>query len=74
MINAAKVGDASLIRELLKKGARVLGKDQLGYTTFEWAAIRGHIECVNVLLDQRETNALPDAFVSDATDYRTIAI
>ncbi len=57
LISAAKVGDAAFVKELLKRGDLKLGKDQLGYTAFDWAAIRGHIDCVNIILDAFEANS-----------------
>ncbi len=59
LINAAKAGDAAHIKALLTQGALIVEPDSSGMdklTAFEWAAIRGHIECCNVLLDELESN------------------
>ena len=56
LIGAAKVGDASLTRELLKRGALLSVQDQFGYSPFEWAAIHGHIECLYLFLDELQNN------------------
>lgn len=56
LIGAAKVGDASLARELLNRGALLSVHDQFGYSPFEWAAIHGHIECLYLFLDDLQNN------------------
>ena len=74
LMQASKGGDASLVRELLNQGAPLLEKDKVTYvheegeavdlfftyTAFDWAAIHGHTECMDVLLDRLE-DATPQA-------------
>ncbi len=74
LMQASKVGNASLIRELLNQGAPLLKKDKVTYvhdereavdlfftyTAFDWAAVYGHTECMDVLLDRLE-DATPPA-------------
>jgi len=52
LVDAAKIGNAQHIRELLKKGARIVAEDQGSYSAFDWAAIRGHSECLGILFDE----------------------
>ncbi len=54
LIRAAKEGNARLAKELIKKGASVIACDQSGLTPFEWAAIQGHTEILNIILDAFE--------------------
>ncbi len=56
LISATKAGDASRIKELLKKGALIVDEDPFHYISIHWAAIRGHINCLNILLDALENN------------------
>ena len=49
-IKLCKSGDARKIEEAIMNGANVNAKDNEGWTALIWAAIRGHIEVVEVLL------------------------
>ncbi len=67
--SAAKTGDADRIRALLAQGALLCQKDRFGYTPFDWAAIHGHVACLQIFLDALENNTPPDR--QDAY-YRTL--
>ncbi len=57
LISATKAGDALRIKELLKKGALIVDEDDpFRYLSIHWAAIRGHLECLDILLDALESN------------------
>ncbi len=59
LISATKAGDALRIKELLKKGALIADEDDpFRYLSIHWAAIRGHLECLEILLDALESNTL----------------
>ncbi len=55
LVSEAKEGNVSLIKGLLKRGALIVGKDYC-LTAVDWAAIRGHTECIGVMLDELENN------------------
>ncbi len=61
LFSAAKAGETERIKTLLAQGALLAEQDRLGYTAFEWAAIHGHIDCVNIFLDELENNTPPTA-------------
>jgi hypothetical protein len=52
LLDAAKVGDAALVRELLAGGAAVDIVDRRGLTPLMWAAAGGNTEVVRQLLDR----------------------
>ncbi len=56
LIDAAKIGDANRIRTLLAQGALLCQKDRFDYTPFDWAAIHGHVACLQIFLDELENN------------------
>ncbi len=56
LISAAKAGDANRIRILLAQGALLCQKDSSGRTPFDWAAIYGHVACLQIFLDELENN------------------
>ncbi len=56
LISAAKAGDANRIRPLLAQGALLVEKDSSGHTPFNWAAIYGHVTCLQIFLDELENN------------------
>ncbi len=63
LVHASKMGDTSRVRELLTKGALLGEPDRFGTTPFEWAAVNGHIECLNVFLDELENNIPVDRLI-----------
>ena len=50
MPNAAKRGDVTRVRELLKKGIPPDNVDADGYSPMFWAAFNGHLDVVEVLI------------------------
>ena len=60
LVGAAKVGDASLVEQLLNSGASFKwARNQFGLSSFEWAVLNGHSGCVNIFLDQLERETPP---------------
>lgn len=55
LIEAAKVGDASLVARLLERGASVEAEDKDGVSALKWAAANGHLEATKVLLSKGAT-------------------
>jgi serine/threonine protein kinase len=51
LMGAAKLGQVSLVRNLLARGAEVNEKDEEGRTALGFAAANGHIAVVRLLLD-----------------------
>ena len=47
---AAKSGNVEMLRSLLKKGSKILGKDKRGYTPIHVAAENGHAETLKRLI------------------------
>ena len=43
-MEAARLGDAEQIAELLKQGVRISCKDNSGYSALHWASLYGHID------------------------------
>ena len=52
LINAAKVGDAAKVRELIEAGADVNWRTDFGYTPLMFACDRGHLAVVKLLLEK----------------------
>jgi hypothetical protein len=52
LLDAAKLGDTALVRELLARGAAVDTVDRRGLTPLMWAAAGGNTEVVRQLLDR----------------------
>ncbi len=79
LISAAKAGDADRIKELIAQGALIVESDSprlSDLTAFEWAALKGHPECCNLLLDELENNTPLDAkgrgYTNRHQNYRTL--
>ncbi len=79
LIGASKVGDAARIKALLAQGALIVESDSprlSDLTAFEWAALKGHPECCNLLLDELENNTPLDAkgkgYTNRHQNYRTL--
>ncbi len=70
LIKAAKEGNAPFAKELIKKGASITFRDQKAWLSpFEWGAIQGHTEILNILLD-----ALEDTIARDYQDSLYIEV
>ncbi len=54
LLRAVKDGNAHLVKELIKEGAFIDYYDHSWITSFEWAAIKGHTEIMNILLGALE--------------------
>jgi uncharacterized protein len=52
LIDAAKKGLVTRVREILQKGADVNARGTWGMTALMWAASKGHVDVVRVLLDK----------------------
>jgi uncharacterized protein len=52
LVRAASLGDLTLVKKSLDKGADVNAEDITGHTALAIAAERGHLEVVNVLLEK----------------------
>ena len=50
VISVAKYGDIELLAQLITAGADVNAADNDGWTPLHWAAYKGHVECVRLLL------------------------
>ncbi|KAL2621961.1 hypothetical protein R1flu_002166 [Riccia fluitans] len=48
--DAARMGQAGRIRELVESGIKVTAKDSSGFTALHWASLHGHTEVVRALL------------------------
>lgn len=75
LIRAAKAGDADGIKELLAQGALIVESDSTrltDLTAFEWAALKGHLTCCNLLLDELENNT--PASAKEKTDILTAIV
>ncbi len=62
LVAAAQSGEAARVRDLLRGGAEVDGRDAFGQTALMLAAQEGHLEVVRLLLD---AGADPDAREGD---------
>ncbi len=60
LIKAAKTGNAQLAKELLEKGASLKARNPHGARPFEWAAIEGHTEIMNIIFDHLENSIADD--------------
>ncbi|CAK9213106.1 unnamed protein product [Sphagnum jensenii] len=47
---ASREGNAARVAQLLSEGARITGKDDMGYTALHWASLYGHVQVVRMLL------------------------
>ncbi len=54
LLDAAKLGKVELTRDLLKKGAYIAARDGLYCSSIHWTAIKGHSDCMELLLDEIE--------------------
>jgi ankyrin repeat protein len=41
---ASREGNAARVAQLLSEGARITGKDDMGYTALHWASLYGHVQ------------------------------
>ncbi|KAL3692097.1 hypothetical protein R1sor_005748 [Riccia sorocarpa] len=48
--DAARMGQAGRVRELVESGIKITAKDSSGFTALHWASLYGHTEVVRVLL------------------------
>src|SRR5262245_19293284 len=64
MIEAAKRGDANTVAALLDQGANVNAKGVYGSNALAFAADRGHVEVVQVLIKHKANVNVRDSFYS----------
>jgi ankyrin repeat protein len=57
-MEAARLGDAEQIAELLKQGVRISCKDNSGYSALHWASLYGHIDVCTLTYICLKTMAL----------------
>lgn len=46
---ASREGNAARVAQLLSEGARITGKDDMGYTALHWASLYGHVQVTPLL-------------------------
>jgi hypothetical protein len=46
---ASREGNAARVAQLLSEGARITGKDDMGYTALHWASLYGHVQVMPLL-------------------------
>ena len=62
LIAAAKKGDADMVEALLAKGANVNAKNEYGATALTFAADKGHLAVIKVLLQNKADVNIRDTF------------
>ena len=56
LIEAAKIGDLNAVYSFIDVGVDVNSPDETGKTALIWAAIEGHIEIVQALVEEAEVD------------------
>jgi hypothetical protein len=51
LFEAVKTGNRETVRELIESGAEVTRQDNQGWTALNWAAAKGHVEIIELLLE-----------------------
>jgi hypothetical protein len=71
LFEAVKSGNADMVKELIESGAEVNQQDKQGWTPFSWAAGKGHLAVVDLLLQR---GAAPLAVGRDLRTPQMIAL